>query len=274
MKIKEKKRLRLLVLTDYTDYGNAAVAHAAMMSLIFHAELIIVPLLDEKTAYGEGFTNALQVLHKHQLPVVHYDKALNLKKELYAFIEEHEIMMLVLSASPRHESYFSYRSALRLIKKMRVPVLTAGKTLPKANACQKIILPLDYLIYAKEKSLWAAYFSQFYNSDIYILFKKYKDEYLQYKLYENIAYTEQLYKNLSVKYHLCNMTTDVTNNIDDDARIFAAQTDATLIVSMTTKYLEIGDILTGTKEKKTIKHVDEIPYLYINQRDDLYVICS
>ncbi|MDR1180790.1 MAG: universal stress protein [Bacteroidales bacterium] len=273
MEIEEKKRLRLLVLTDYTAYGDAAVSHAAAMSLIFHAELIIFPLIDKEIPYGEGFTNALKVLHNQQLPVIHYSRGLNLKKELYSFIEEHEIMMLILSASHRRKSFFSYRSALRLIKKMRVPVLVVGKTLPKENAYQKIVLPLDYLIYAKEKSLWAAYFSRFYNSCIYILFKKYKDEYLRYKLHENVSYTEQLYKNLSVKYHLCDIVT-LSDNIDDYARKFARQTGATLIVSMTTKYLEIGDILWGTKEKKTIRQVDEIPYLYINQRDDLYVICT
>jgi hypothetical protein len=273
MQIEEKKRLRLLVLTDYTIYGDAAVSHAAAISMIFHAELIIIPLSDREATYGDGFTNALQVLNKQRLPVIHHTQSLNLKKELYSFIEEHEIMMLVLSASPNKKSFFSYRSALRLIKKMRVPVLTVGKTLPKANAYQKIILPLDYLIYAKEKSLWAAYFNRFYNSEIYILSKKYKDEYLQYKLYENVTFTKQLYKNLAVTYHLCDVDTTM-ENIDDYARTFAGQTGATLIVSMTTKYPEIGDILTGTKEKKTIKHVDEIPYLYINQRDDLYVICT
>jgi hypothetical protein len=273
MELQEKKRLRLLVLTDYTVYGDAAVAHAAAMSLIFHAELLIIPLSEKETTYGEGFTNALKVLDKQNLPVIHYTKSLNLKTELYSFIEEHEIMMLILAVSPGKKSFFSYHSALRLIKKMRVPVLTVGKTLPKADAYQKIILPLDYLIYAKEKSLWAAYFNRFYKSDIYILFKNYKDDYLHYKLHENVSYTKQLYENLLVTYYLHDVET-ATDNIDDYAWTFALQTGASLIISMTTKYLEIGDILTGTKEKKTIKHVDEVSYLYINQRDDLYVICT
>ncbi len=273
VEIREKKKLRLLVLTDYSLYGDAAVSHAAAISLIFQAELIIIPLEEKETTYGTGFTNALQVLQQQKLPVVQYSQKLNLKKELYSFIEEHEVMMLILAASPKSESFFSYHSALKLVKKMRVPVLVVGKTLPKANAYQKIILPLDYLIYAKEKSLWASYFSRFYNSDIHILFKKYKDEYLQYKLYENVAYTEQLYNNLSVNYQVHSVVT-TTENIDYYAQTFAEQIDGTLILSMTTKYPEIGDILKGTKEKKTIKNVDKIPYLYINQRDDLYVLCT
>ncbi len=270
----KRKKLRLLVLTDFTSYGDAAVSHAAAMSLVFQAELMIVPLInmDSLPAHGR-FSNAVQVLEEHQLPVIYHGKELSLKKELYNFMEEHEIMMLIIAASSKNESFFSYRFALRLIKKMRVPVLVVGKTLPKENAYQKILLPLDYSIYAKEKSLWASYFNRFYKSEIHILSKKYKDEYLQNKSYENLAYTEKLYENLSVNYkvHIIN---EPTSNLDFDAILFAEKIGATLILSMTTKELDVGDIFSGTKESKTIRHVDEIPYLYINQRDDLYVLCT
>ena len=271
--IREPKKLRLLVLTDYSPYGDAAVSHAAAISLVFRAELIIIPLIDKEKTLGTEFTKAVEMLHKHNLPVVQYSQKLNLKKELYSFIEEHEVMMLVLAVSPKKQSYFSYRKALKLLKKMRVPVLVTGKALPAQNAYQKIVLPLDYTIYAKEKSLWASYFGRFYKSEIHILAKKYKDEYLRYKLHENVAYTEQLYDKLSIKYQLHRVTT-TTENMDYYALDFAKQINATLIMSMTTKYLELGDILTGTKEKKTIRNIDQIPYLYINQRDDLYVLCT
>ncbi|MDR1879202.1 MAG: hypothetical protein LBQ64_06540 [Bacteroidales bacterium] len=270
----DKKRLHIMVLTDFSLYGDAAVSHAAAMAMIFRAELIIVPLQNKEIKpYRTAFLNALQVLKQQQLPVVQYPNTLNIKKDLYAFAEEQEVMMLILSASSKGESFFSYGSALRIVKKMRIPVLVVGKTLPRQDACQKIILTLDYLIYAKEKSLWAAYFNRFYQSEIYILSKQYKDEYLRYKLYENITYTKRLYENLSVKYQLHSVEASV-GNLDLYARLFAKQIGAGLIVSMTTNYLDVGDILGGTTEKKTIKHVDEIPYLYINQRDDLYILCT
>lgn len=270
----KRKKLRLLVLTDFTPYGDAAVSHAAAMSLVFQAELMIVPLLNMDSLPARGkFSNAIQVLQERQLPVIYYEKELNLKNELYDFLEEHEVMMLIIAVSSKNESFFSYRFALRLIRKMRVPVLVVGKTLPKENAYKKILLPLDYSIYAKEKSLWASYFNRFYKSDIYILSKKYKDEYLRNKSYENLAYTEKLYDNLSVNYKV-HIITEPTSNLDFDAISFAEKIGATLILSMTTKDLDIGDILMGTKEKKTIRQVDKIPYLYINQRDDLYVLCT
>ena len=270
----KRKRLRLLVLTDFSLYGDAAVSHAAAMALVFQAELMIIPLVNMDSLPAQGkFSNALNVLEQQNLPVIYHTNSINLKKDLYAFMEEHEVMMLIIAVSPRGESFFSYRSALRLIKKMRTPVLAVGKTLPQNNAYQKILLPLDYSIYAKEKSLWASYFHRFYKSEIHILFRKYKDEYLQYKSYENLEYTKQLYHNLSIK-HIVHISETSTNNFDLYTQSFAEEIGATLILSMTTKYLDAGDLFMGTKEKKTIRHVDDVPYLYINQRDDLYVLCT
>ena len=270
----KRKRLRLLVLTDFSSYGDAAISHAAAMALIFQAELMIIPLVEMESLPTQGkFSNALNVLEQQNLPVIYHTNSIDLKKDLYNFVEEHEVMMLVIAASSAKDSFFSYHSALRLIKKMRVPVLAVGKTLPYKNAYQKILLPLDYSIYAKEKSLWASYFNRFYKSEIHILSRKYKDEYLQYKSYENLAFTENLYKSMSVDYKVHILETS-TNNLDLYAQSFAKEIDATLILSMTTKYLDIGDFLTGTKEQKTIRLVGDIPYLYINQRDDLYVLCT
>ena len=270
----KRKKLRLLVLTDFSLYGDAAVSHAAAMSLVFQAELMIVPLVNMNSlpAYGR-FSNAIGVLEEHQLPVIYHEKRLHLKKELYNFMEENEVMMLIIAASPKSESFFSYRAALRLIKRMRVPVLAVGKTLPGENAYRRVLLPLDYSIYAKEKSLWASYFNRFYKSEIHILSKKYKDKYLQYKSHENLGYTEKLYENLSVDYKTHTME-GRTSNLDYDAISFARNIGATLILSMTTRTMEAGDIFSGTKESKTIRCVDEVPYLYINQRDDLYVLCT
>lgn len=270
----KRKKLRLLVLTDFTPYGDAAVCHAAALSLVFQAELIIVPLINMDTlpTYGT-FSNAIGVLEEHQLPVVYHGQQLYPKKELYPFMEEHEIMMLVMAASAKKESFFSFRSASRLVKKMRVPVLVVGKSLPKENAYRNILLPLDSSVYAKEKSLWASYFNRFYKSEIHILSKKYKDEYLQNKSYENLEYTKKLYENLSVAYTVEIMKGN-TSNLDYYALSVAKKINASLIISITTKYREIGDFLFGTKENKTIRYVNEIPYLYINQRDDLYVLCT
>ena len=182
-------------------------------------------------------------------------------------------MMVISVDKKKKNTYFTPRKALQFIKKSRIPILAVGKTQPALNAYQNVILPLDSSIFSKEKSLWASYFSRFYNAYVHILYKKYKDEFLRHKLKENVGFTEKLYANLQVffKKHPIDYVPD---DIDDYAHSFAPSVDGTLILSMTTKYLTLFDIILGTREQKTIKYVDIIPYLYINQRDDLYVLCT
>ncbi len=270
----EKKKIRILSFTDYTSYGDAAVAHAFTLCMIFRAELYILPLTKEQKTYSEMFKHVLEMSSQQHVPITHYTYCPTLKKEIYNFAEENNAMMLVIAAAKsKKTTFFYYRKALSFIKKSRVPVLVVGSNFPKEDAYQNIILPLDSSMYSKEKSLWASYFSRFYNAYVHVLYKNYKDDFLRYKLVENVGFTEKLYNNLKVLFKK-HPVENIKKDIDDYACDFAPSVKGSLILSMTTKYLSLFDVLLGTKEKKTIQYVNTIPYLYINQRDDLYVLCT
>lgn len=270
----EKKKLRILCFTDYSPYGDAAVAHAFKLCTIFRADLLILPLKKQQQTFSTTFTRITDTAPIKGINLTHFTECPKLRKEIYHFADEYNGMMMVIAvAKSKNDTFFTRHKALKFIKKSRIPVLTVGKTLPADNAYQHVILPLDSSVYSKEKSLWASYFSRLYNAYVHVLYKNYKDEFLRYKLKENVGFTEKLYNNLSVLFQK-HAVDNVKADIDDYARIFAPSVNGTLILSMTTKYLTLFDILLGTKEKQTIKHVDTIPYLYINQRDDLYVLCT
>ncbi len=270
----EKKKLRILSFTDFTPYGDAAVAHALALCMIFHAELCILPLHKEQKSYSNVFKNVLDTAAQQGIIVTQYPQCPSLHKEIYHFMEENNAMMMVISvANSKHTTFFTRRKALSFIKKSRVPVLAVGKTLPISHAYQHVILPLDSSVYSKEKSLWASYFSRFYNAQVHVLYKKYKDQFLRYKLQENVGFTEKLYANLEVLFQK-HQVEDMNEDIDSYAFTFAESVNGTLVLSMMTKYPSLFDLLLGTKEQRTIHYVDKIPYLYINQRDDLYVLCT
>jgi len=61
----KRKRLRLLVLTDFSSYGDVIALHAAAMALIFQAELRIIPLINVDSLPAQGkFSNALNALEQ------------------------------------------------------------------------------------------------------------------------------------------------------------------------------------------------------------------
>ena len=98
------------------------------------------------------------------------------------------------------------------------------------------------------------------------------DEGLRQQVADNIAFVEKLYQNLDVKYQLDEVSQQP--NIDQYAIAFAPTVGATLTVAMMTRYRTLADLLLGVEEKKVVGNPADFPVLCINQRDDLYVLCT
>lgn len=273
--LKEKKKdLIIIVLTDYTIYGDAAVSHAVALCMIFHAELCILPLNDKIKPESDIFLHSLNVAKEHNISITKHPYDNKLHKKIYDFSEEINSMMMVISVSQNpKDSFFNKSKALRWILKSRIPVVVVSSALPNKDSYSNVILPMDTSVYSKEKALWAGYFHKFYKASIHLLYKNYKDKYLENKLKANIHFTEKIYGNLEIPFQKHSIP-DTWEDIESYAIKFAPEVHASLIVCLTTKYPSTGDIIFGRKEKHLLKRLNKIPYLFINQRDDLYVLCT
>ena len=270
----KKKDLVILALTDYSRHGDAAVAHAVAVSMIFHAELCILPLLPDVEAHSESLKHSLFVAETHHVPFTWQPYEPQLRRRIHDIAGEINAMMLVMGvSSERKQSFFTRRKALRWILPSRIPVLVVGSALPRPDAYRHIILPLDTSVYSKEKALWAGYFHRFYHANIHLLYKEYKDKYLAQKLKANLLFTEKIYGNLDIP-STAHPQPDGWEEIEGTALRFAPEIQASLMVCMTTRYPTPIDLLSGRREKHWMRHADEMPFLFINQRDDLYVLCT
>ena len=194
-------------------------------------------------------------------------------EKIYHYAEETNTIMFVIGVDTvGKESFFNKRKAIKFIRPSRLPVMTVGKTLPEKNIFQHVVLPLDLERQGKEKALWAGYFSRFYNSVIHVLYPHYTDKSLQKQIHDNITFVEKLYANLEVKYQLDEI--DAVKDIDLYSITYASKVNATLTVIMMTKYFTPADFFTGPREKKLIGNPQNFPVLCINERDDLYVLCT
>ena len=171
------------------------------------------------------------------------------------------------------DSLFNLRKARRFIKPSRLPVMTVGLKLPDNNIFRQVMLPLDIDRQHKEKALWAGYFSRFYHAKVHILCGSYKDQLLKQKVKDNIDFTKKLYQNLEIDYELH----DFDHNIDDIDRFsifYAPEIKASLTVIMMTSFYTFIDYIFGPKENAIIANEEGLPVLCINERDDLYVLCT
>ena len=160
--------------------------------------------------------------------------------------------MFVIGVDKKEKTgFFNISKAIRFIKPSRLPVMTVGKNLPADNAYQQVLLPVDIERQAKEKALWAGYFSRFYQSTIHILHAEYKDDGLKKMVSDNLDFVEKLYHNLEIQYVLDN--TSPQKNLDVYSLDFAPSVQASLTVIMMTKYFTPADIFAGPQEKKIIR---------------------
>jgi len=138
----------------------------------------------------------------------------------------------------------------------------------------KVILTIDNMRESKEKVLWASYFGRFANSDIIVYYHNYKDEFYRQQLHYNIKFVMKMFDNFKLKYKL-NLSSDMKTYVDYQAINLAEKENAGLVICQTTKNKDwINKWFIGIKEKKTINNNKNIPILFINPREDLFILCE
>lgn len=276
--IDQQKKLNIIAIADDSEYGTSAVCYGGMLAAVFRASLTVVTKFDFTLEERAGKFNTERVLQNVQQLIAHDIETFLLTdfffpERLYRYAEETNTIMFVIGVDGEgKQGFFDKRKAMRFIKPSRLPVMTVGKKLPEKDVFQHVLLPLDIERQAKEKALWAGYFSRFYQATIHILAPQYKDSGLQKQVSDNIAFVEKLYKNLEIGYTILEVAP--MNDIDRYSIEYAPEVGATLTVIMMTKYLTPATLFTGKREKKIIGNSQQFPVLCINQRDDLYVLCT
>ncbi|MEI6346563.1 MAG: hypothetical protein WCP69_01330 [Bacteroidota bacterium] len=268
---------RIIAIVDDSDYGYASLAHAFKFARIFRADLAVIQ--------PDGYQLSVSILLKiEQLNAAFLDeeKTLiltpsfsgSLKKNVYRYAEEINAIIMVLPASRiKNQTLFTHKSALKLIQKSRIPCVVTGLSLPSEDAYKNVVLPIDSLRQSKEKSLWAGYFSRFYKATVHVLIASYSDGYFQDKVNRNLKFTQKIYANLEIEYKIHDVG-EIKEDIDEFALSFAPQVGGTLILVMTTRFFTVFDLFFGPSELNVIANSQEIPVMCINQRDDLYVLCT
>ena len=275
--IKRDRNLNITVIADNSPFGRIAAKHGVHLAEVFQASLTVMAnfgfqLPDSTSEPDKAFVTELQNIvqeAKNNRVITDYV----FPETLFKYAEEHNTAMLVIGIDKTaKEGLFSVKKALKFIRQSRFPVMTVTETVEDTTRYKHILLTLDIERQNKEKALWAGYFSRFYQSTIHILSPKYKDSGLQKQVHDNIAFVEKLYKNLEIQYALHEV--EPSRDIDLFSVEFAPELNATLTVIMMTKYLTLATLFTGKREKKIIGNPQQFPVLCINQRDDLYVLCT
>lgn len=282
MEEKEKKKLNVAVIADCTDYGKTAIRYGVLLSRIFKGEVIVFPnfrlkkreFKKENTKNDAGELALFVENAAAGLPFSLHNEPTD-AKTLYAFAEANNVGLFVIAAAETdNDTYFSRKKAFSFILPSRQPVLVTGNVPPAGNCFKDVLLPLDLRPQNKEKVLWAGYFNRFYDSKIHILYSFFKETHLQHEIDLIVAFAKKLYSNLEISDYELHKIEPTVDNMDKYSLQFAPQVGATLTVILMTHNRSIGDILLGVREKTLIGNTQNFPVLCINERPDLYVLCT
>ncbi len=272
--VDQKKKLNITVIADSSAYGQCALRYGELLAVVFKASLTVVSNFGfslEPRNSGKVMAEVMPQLAPDTELIVRTDYFF--PERIYRFAEETNTIMFVIGVDRAgNQGLFNCRRALGFIKPSRIPVMTVGKALPASDAFRNVLLPLDIERYAKEKALWAGYFSRFYQSVIHVIYPSYADAGLQRQVHDNVSFVEKLYANLEVLFD--SKAVQPQKDMDLFAVEYARNMGASLTVAIISRYFSLTDLFAGSRIRKIIGNSYDFPVLCINQRDDLYVLCT
>ena len=281
MEQEDKKKLNIIAIADNTDYGTSAIRYGGILAAIFKASLTVISNFScsKKNQNSQNENTCNEQLELTNQLIQNNIEIFLLSDpftpdNIYSYADETNSIMFVIGVQKKgEESLFNLKKARRFIKPSRLPVMTVGLKLPDNDIFRHVMLPLDINRQHKEKALWAGYFSRFYHAKVHLLCGTYKDQLLKQKVKDNIDFTKKLYQNLEIDYELHQFDRPI-DDIDRFSIFYAPEIKASLTVVMMTAFYTLIDYIFGPKENALIANDEGLPVLCINERDDLYVLCT
>lgn len=165
------------------------------------------------------------------------------------------------------------RELLRNFQDCKVAYLAVQEPMRDPQQLKNVALAVEFKKETKEKFIWASYFARFNHSVVHALYYDYKDELLRRKWFDNMKFLHKLFSALDIEF-TPHVIPDASTFEDINALRYCAEHHYDLLVSVTTDERDLLEFFIGTQEQHTIVNRQHIPVLFLNPRDDLYVICD
>lgn len=275
-----KDQFVIAYLADLT-MNETVVSHAAALARMLNKGLIL--LYVEDPAYkNTPFTQIGQTLKsiEEQYADVHPSHIAlrgNTKDVISILPTKFNGVVAVagVNAKAHRGSLTHYRQVLRIFAQCQIAYLTVQSPCTSAPSYRQVAYSVDFRKESKEKLIWASYFARFNGSQLNVMHFDYSDEGLRKKWKNNILFMQKFFKGLGVQYQ-SHVVTGRTLFPETLVCQTAAQKGMDLLISTTTdtRDLDIIEWFAGVSEHRTIRNSHKIPVLFINPRNDIYVLCD
>lgn len=267
-------------IADYT-HSEVVLSYSLFMANMLRKSLILLRIVDPKytsetTSEAEKHLQELETKIHLNNNVTYCAIKGNTKDILTALPVALNVVTVIgaVDKNAHRKSPLSRKNVLKNFSECKTAFLLAQEPLKDTDMLQNIAFSIDFKKESKDKFLWASYFSRFNNSFLHSFSPKYEDEFLRAKWFDNTKFLDKMFASLNVKYEKHSISKQQSQYLDIDVLQYASTKGIGLLVSTTTKERDVMEYFIGVQEDKTIINEYKIPILYLNPREDLYVLCD
>ena len=281
MEKKEKKDQYVVAyIADYEEI-NTVLSYSLFLSAMLQKGLILLRISDPEYT-SETPAEAEQKLKSIRagLPanvLATYCALKGKTKDVISLLPKAIGAVAIVGAVKNNASSKSPLNKKRVFKdfaQCKVAYLLAQEPLTDFRAMKRVGFSFDFKKESKEKLVWTSYFERFFKSELFMLSYDYKDEFLRNKWYANVKFANKLFDNLNVTYQKQSIGSKQKLFMDVLALDIANQINLGLLVTTTTNEKDAIEYFIGVQETRTVVNAYKIPILFINPREDLYVLCD
>ena len=273
-----KDQFVIAYLADFS-MTEEVVSHAAQLARMLGKGLILLYVEDRH--YGlppisevEGKIKAIETAHADLHPAhVAMKNSTREVVNLLPTLLNGVIAVTGINADARHGHPTHPRQVLRNFADCKIAYLTVQA--PLASHFEEVAFGIDFHKESKEKLIWASYFARFNHSRLQMLHFDYRDAGLRTKWNNNVRFMNKFFKGLGVEYQqqcVSGRAVYPETLVCDHAAL--AGCDLLISVTTDTRERDVLEWFAGVQEDRTIRNRHRLPVLYLNPRDDIYVLCD
>lgn len=261
---------------------TAVLLHAAFLSRMLGKGLILL-YVDDPRYHGISTDEAEQMLltleaQYADLHPAHVAMKGNMREVVHALPKLLNGVVAVtgsdshaLRRTPTHPD-----SVLRDFSECAIAYLVVQDQLVKPERYMDVAFSVDFNRESKDKLLWASYFARFNHSRLHMFHDDYRDDRLRQLFSNNIQFMDKFFRTLGLTYEEHVLTG--RSPLFPERRVLeeAVAQGCGVLVTLTTdvRKRDIVEWFAGTQEQRIIRNASLLPVLFLNPRDDFYVLCD
>lgn len=279
---KEKKDQFVVAWMGNLQNPERVISHATFLANMLQKGLILLYVDDPRYKGPSSHEAELQLQHLREgIPLLNDVTYCALKgdskkiAELLPTMLNSVVVVVGVDASADRRSPSHPKEVLRVFSECKIAYLTVQEPLNHPELMNDIAFSVDFRKESKEKLVWASYFARFGGSRMHVLYNPYKDEGLRAKWFNNMKFMTKFFNSLELTFRPHEVTGRSTfaETLSID---YSDQQHFGLLISVTTdlRNKDALELIIGTQEQRTIRNAAKLPILFINPRDDIYVLCD